>query len=295
MALINKLKAIADAIRSKTNKTEEMTLERMASEVEELKVGELDFEGVFDQEQADKINQFYKDGIEYAKRLIEIAPTVSNWDYYFTNVDPSSINKCLFIPIIENYTWVNPTFMFQFTDVEYVPYMKVSKTINFMFYYCGRLKSVTLENVSKGNNYNSVFANCINVEKIHLISSVSDAYAFANTFYNCYKLKNLQINGYAKNNLSLAQSPKLSTESIKYIIWHALNGNNTLDFENQGATSRTLTLSATPYASWETWKLTKPSVEDCEFLGIDETEITKYGELTWEDIALNVKLITIAK
>lgn len=33
MALINKLKAIANAIRSKTNKTEELTLEQMASEV----------------------------------------------------------------------------------------------------------------------------------------------------------------------------------------------------------------------------------------------------------------------
>ena len=74
-----------------------------------------------------------------------------------------------------------------------------------------------------------------------------------------------------------------------------MNGENTLGFENQGATSRTLRLHATPYESWEEWKLTTPSVEDCEYLGIDETEITKYGELTWEDIALNVKLITIAK
>jgi len=75
-----------------------------------------------------------------------------------------------------------------------------------------------------------------------------------------------------------------------------LNGANTLGYEDEGATSRILTLHTTPYESWDTWKLTKPSVEDCEFLGIGETEITKYGELlTWEDIALNVKLITIAK
>jgi hypothetical protein len=108
-------------------------------------------------------------------------------------------------------------------------------------------------------------------------------------------LQYLRIKNWGKYNLQFSQSSELSAESIKYIIWHAMNGENTLGFENQGATSRTLQLHATPYNSWETWKLTKPSVEDCEFLGIDETEITKYGELTWEDIALNVKLITIAK
>jgi hypothetical protein len=108
-------------------------------------------------------------------------------------------------------------------------------------------------------------------------------------------LQTLKLTRWKQGDLPLSPPPKISVESIKYIIWHALNGANELGFENQGATSRILQLHATPYASWETWKLTKPSVEDCEYLGIDETEITKYGELTWEDIALNVKLITIAK
>lgn len=39
MALTNKLKAIADAIRGKTGKTEEMTLEQMATEISELETG----------------------------------------------------------------------------------------------------------------------------------------------------------------------------------------------------------------------------------------------------------------
>jgi hypothetical protein len=94
-------------------------------------------------------------------------------------------------------------------------------------------------------------------------------------------------------NFNLSGLNNLTPLSIRYIIWHALNGENALGFENEGATSRTLKLHATPYASWEEWKTTKPSVEDCEFLGVDETEITKYGELTWEDIALSIKLITI--
>ena len=31
----------------------------------------------------------------------------------------------------------------------------------------------------------------------------------------------------------------------------------------------------------------------CEMLGIDESEIAKYGNLTWSQIASDVKLITI--
>ena len=119
--------------------------------------------------------------------------------------------------------------------------------------------------------------------------------SFENAFLGCIALEILHLTNWAKYNIVIQQSSKLSPESIKYIIWHALNGANTLGYKDEGAISRTLTLNETPYGSWETWKLTKPSVEDCEFLGIDETEITKYGELTWEDIALNIKLITIAK
>lgn len=107
-----------------------------------------------------------------------------------------------------------------------------------------------------------------------------------------YMLEELYFTQYKATNFNIAY-PLLIPLSIRYIIWHALNGDNTLGFENEGATSRTLKLHATPYASWEEWKTTKPSVEDCKFLGVDETEITKYGELTWEDIALSIKLITI--
>ncbi len=141
------------------------------------------------------------------------------------------------------------------------------------------------------------FIMCLRLKKVKTIrlNGALNANIFFQSFMDCIALEECLIEGYSIYNLSFSDSQNLSAESIKYIIWHALNGNNTLGFENQGATSRTLQLHATPYASWETWKLTKPSIEDCEFLGISEEEITKYGELTWEDIALDIKLITIAK
>lgn len=140
---------------------------------------------------------------------------------------------------------------------------------------------------------NGLYMNGPQVETI-ILGSVENCTDFTSMIGN-RNPKTLHFTRWKQVDINFKSSSKLPLESIKYIIWHALNGGNTLGFENQGATSRTLQLHATPYASWETWKLTKPSVEDCEYLGIDETEITKYGELTWEDITLNVKLITIAK
>jgi hypothetical protein len=136
------------------------------------------------------------------------------------------------------------------------------------------------------------FNGCSQIPYIDLGEVSLDSFA-NDVFAGCSSLATLKFTKWGKNSILLYMTSVLTAESIHYIIWHSLNGENSLGFENEGATSRTLKLHATPYASWETWKLTKPSVEDCEFLGIDETEITKYGELTWEDIALNVKLITI--
>lgn len=177
---------------------------------------------------------------------------------------------------------------------------------------------ITIQGGNITNLTTFLFTTVGNIEKIEILADTSKCKTFTNFVYNTRvrsvkmgsiesmenstdpfkalsSLEEIFFTRWKAQNLSFSNSLNISPESIKYIIWHALNGDNTLGFENQGATSRILQLHATPYASWETWKLTKPSVEDCEFLGIDETEITKYGELTWEDIALNVKLITIAK
>lgn len=136
------------------------------------------------------------------------------------------------------------------------------------------------------------FRNNTGIKKISL-GSVEKCATFQDWLTSAPNVEVVKMQKWCKASILIASCSKLTTSSIRYIIWHALNGENTLGFENEGATSRTFKLHATPYASWEEWKTTKPSVEDCEFLGVDETEITKYGELTWEDIALSIKLITI--
>lgn len=145
-------------------------------------------------------------------------------------------------------------------------------------------------------SYNGFFYGCCNLTKITSIiyfDYVKEA--TTNMFASCKSLTHIKLRNWSKYDISITASSLLSADSIKYIIWHAMNGANTLGYEDEGATSRTLTLQkATAHdVTWAGIKNITPSVEDCEMLGIDENEITKYGNLTWSQIASEVKLITI--
>jgi hypothetical protein len=394
MALIEKLKNIANAIRSKTNKSEEMTLEQMASEIENIDSIEHHIEKL-----SGGLNLAINDGYltnEEKNRIIDyfirndIKTNYNEWDapYYIVNkandfsvegkygvfvlryplpyTNPNKISAdvmiyasitdsgnpsafssfCTYLLIksdkyiIGDSLFIGNQFikkidgviksnkgtlssMTAYSSIEELPAVTlvsgnyISSMTSFAifnksikkiyglppingvmttsFLGAGALEYIDLDITT--NYLYRTFAMCLKLKKIKTIklNGALNATPFFQSFMSCFALEECLIAGYSIYNLSFSYSQNFTAESIKYIIWHAMNGNNNLGFENQGATSRTLQLHATPYASWETWKLTKPSVEDCEYLGIDETEITKYGELTWEDIALNVKLITVAK
>lgn len=93
----DKLKNIANAIRSKTNKSEEMTPEQMASEVEGIDTLQgLDFGSIYDKEQADELNQYYKNGITYAEEIKR------NWNENWTNANNlfARDEKLIYFPIV---------------------------------------------------------------------------------------------------------------------------------------------------------------------------------------------------
>lgn len=375
MALIDKLKAIANAIRSKTNKSEEMTLEQMANAILNIKsipnlqdkqvtITENGTTTITADEGYDGLNsvgvnsEVYEgfsvlDGGEFQEEfnsLIARKVTASNLassqaegniTYTFRNntdilyiiSDKEVYGQGAFAGCTEliwlklniapsGLKWGIPSgnnireldFTFPRNTQMGGLLMNLTKakkiTINgrsdmLIFDMEGKVDIGDFMRASSAINVpviipNGVtgtylaFNNCSKIPYIDLGEVSSDSFS-NNAFSKCSSLATLKFTKWVKNNVNLNMTSVFTAESIKYIIWHALNGNNTLGFENQGATSRTLQLSATPYASWEEWKLTKPSVEDCEYLGVSEEEITKYGELTWEDIALSIKLITIAK
>lgn len=340
MALTNgiktKLGAIADAIRSKTSKVENLTLEQMASAIGELKVGELDYKGVVGQERANELNEYYTNAIARAKQFTDTwdknTKTLQiryNNDVVFLNIDTSNVTYAYYglrdnyfleeaeldlinctniqglcyncfslkkakIRNANNITNLYHSF-YHCYDLEELPNIDYSKVKNFTmaFQYCRKIKGDVIIDTSSATNISNIagYWSCADSLTLTNIENVTSA----ESSFSGNIIPIIRFGKWKQASINLNGSKNLSPESIKYIIWHALNGENVLGFENEGATSRTLTLYSTPYNSWDTWKLTKPSVEDCEFLGIDETEITKYGELTWEDIALNIKLITVGK
>ena len=294
----NKLTAIADAIRSKTNKTEKLTPEQMASEVSDIDTLQgLDFSEIYDDEYGGNLNDELKRDIQFAKDFAQ------NWDASRTSAQwvygsqyGTTQNKVL--PFIDTSNCLRCDFFcYNNRSLLFAPeYLDFRNCTNFQsaFLYASGIRKIKLI-TDKGENFSNLLNQCYSLTEA-TITSIEHATSLNNLCSGDVILKELRIGKWKNLNITtINQSTLLSAESIKYIIWYALNGENTLGFENEGATSRTLKLHATPYASWEEWKTTKPSVEDCEFLGIDETEITKYGELTWEDIALDIKLITIAK
>ena len=286
MALIEKLKNIANAIRSKTNKSEEMTLEQMADAIEELKVGELNFEGVFNQEQADEYNSLYRNKIAYAK---EIADT---WDEKNTTCVFKDTN-IVFFPMIKTPNVKK----FSFTNCKNLEYMPEdfdisSATDTFQCWHeCKRLKSLPnildcrnltslnrlinnlpdLEKFPQIKNTNNVktfefcFSNInLNVDiaintdsavtfygtfyasqfKSIILTSLRNVTSFTNAYTNTNSLVTLKFTEWKQADINLAQSSKLSAESIHYIIQNAMN---VVD----GATARTLTLHSTAKTNWQ--------------------------------------------
>jgi hypothetical protein len=261
-------------------------------ELTAIGVGGVDLTRIYTQEGVDEYNEIIDTDMITSEKIM------NTWDLTKTKFDYAYEHKQLtFFPQVDFSNITTAKGAFSFSSVVRFPTQLDTSNCVYMNYFargCTALQNMPPLNLQNCVNLDSAFSLCSKIKKITL-HNLQKCSNFSNIFYPCFNLEECYIDGWMQTNISVNNSNLLSAESIKYIIWHALNGANTLDYEDEGATSRILTLHATPYASWEEWKLTKPSIEDCEFLGISEEEITKYGELTWEDIALNVKLITIGK
>jgi hypothetical protein len=285
------LQDIADAIREKNGNSDIYKPSEMASAIRGIEGGGgegFDFSGLYPKNFENEFNQRFKDGIEYAKEIAKTNLTT-----------PKSFQGDLNLVFMPDINWVGDgggdyafagccNLMYFGENAKIT--LKQTSAFRYAFNYCSSLKNTPLIDMKFCYYADRPFLYAFGLEHVKL-KNVAEGLNFANG----KNIKKLEIENWKEGGCSVGISDLLLPSSIRYIIWHALNGENTLGFENEGAASRTLKLHATPYASWEEWKTTKPSVEDCEYLGVDETEITKYGELTWEDIALSIKLITIAK
>lgn len=107
------------------------------------------------------------------------------------------------------------------------------------FFWHSNLEKLVLEDFVNSNNLQQ-FCNTsrwlVKIDGVISIAGLSSASNAMNAFLNCTNLEDVSLNS-LKVNISFAQSPRLSTDSILYMI------------ENEAATSAiTITLHATAYA-----------------------------------------------
>ena len=245
MALIEKLKNIANAIRSKTNKSEELTLEQMASEIEGIDTLQgLDFSSIYDQEQANELNQYYKDRIAYAEQIKAENPNPSNSWYgkfrynnslvYMPNLPMDNITQL-------SYAFSNCNYLQEINcDFSFLP-----KNLNvaYMFNYCMQLKKIGKIDLTNCSIANGIVQYCYTLREVELINALNIK-TWTSSFSNCINLIIANVQSWKNGDISLSSSSSLSPESIHYIIQNAMN-------VEDGATARTLTLHATAKTNWQ--------------------------------------------
>ena len=276
---------IANAIREKNGTDNTYAPSEMASAIGDLKVGELDFSSIYDQEQANELNQYYKDGIAYAEEIKAENPNPSgSWSKKFYNNE-----KLVFLPPLDlsNVTTIGTGFN-SCTNLIAVREIKTSSklvSISWAFQYCYSLKWMPIEPIDLigCTTLNSTFHSCYNLKRVRL-KNMNNITSVTTPFTNCTLLEDVQLNGWKQTNLTLAWSSQLSTKSIKNIIFHAINSTD-------GASARDLTLHATAYAKWVEIKDTTPTDADKAILGVED--LVEYATMTWDYIAKTIKGITI--
>lgn len=245
MALTEKLKNIANAIRSKTNKSEEMTLEQMASEVSGIDVMQgLDLMQIgYSDSYNNFINQdLYIDAINYAKSEAELinkstSPTFFNSRYvhklnmiYFPNID------------LSKFTSLQSTF--NFSGLLYFDNSTTYQSTT--FYRCFRQTPVRYVrcNTDKATTLEGCFENSSQLKLIEL-TSVEHVTSFKNTFL-CINLEEIKFIRWKQGDITMNYTSmhKITPESIHYNIQNAVD---MID----GATARILYLTATIKTNWE--------------------------------------------
>jgi hypothetical protein len=233
----------------------------------------LNFSEIYDQEQANDLNQYYKEAIEEAKRLL------AHWDYSSTNISGKFANKeePFYLPNVDLYNITNMSRICQYANNLLSIPKKLNlpkcKFLNFAFSGIGTFidTNIFLNNDIDvelyGAFYASIYTHSVKIYgtksvtdmgylfaenhfiKEIFIESVESCTKFTKTFYNngiYASLKEICIKfgRWKQTDISLNGSSKLTPESIHYIIQNAVD-------VADGATARTLTLHASAKTNWQ--------------------------------------------
>ena len=227
MALIEKLENIGNAIRTKTGKTDLLTLDEMVTEIGNIETGGSgDVSEYFNTEVT--TNTTGAQGIldRVVKKLpnliigSNVTSMASAFAYYQGDVIPN-------ITFLSNKVTNFSSCFVNCSNITTIPQIDTSNGTNFsvMFSGCSKLTEVPLINTSKGTTFNSMFTGCVSLETIPQIDT-SNGTNFASMFYftSSSKLKTIP-----KLNMSKATN-------ISSLIYSSSGGNQShlAELENLG-------------------------------------------------------------
>ena len=246
MALINKLQAIANAIRSKTGKTEQLSLDNMVTEIEGIQTGsseiteeDLTFTG--------NISSMFR-GTKWNWFLIKFKNRIKFKDItgltgLFYNNDAIEDLSFLTIPLKNNNMSIEETF-YGCSKLLYLPEI-IGSSDNFSstFQGCHKLTEITDEWVNKATGDNisygrSIFQDCYSLRHVSLLllkklkKSLDSFYIFSLYYYGFSKclildeLVGLPVNTSTSNGTDYFYETFSYTSRLKDIIFETDENNN---------------------------------------------------------------------
>lgn len=246
MALINKLRAIGNAIRAKTGKTEQLSLDNMVTEIEGIQTGsseitdeELTFTG--------NINSMFR-GTKWNWFLIKFKDRIKFKDIIglgglFYNNDTIEDLSFLTIPLKSNNTSMEETF-YGCSKLLYLPEI-IGSSDNFSstFQGCQKLTEITDEWINKATGDNisygrNIFQSCYSLRHVSLLllkrlkKSLDSFYIFSlyySGFNQCLildELVGLPVNTSTSNGINYFYDTFSYTCRLKDIIFETDENNN---------------------------------------------------------------------
>ena len=217
-----KMTAIANNIRSKTGKTELLTLDGMASSVNEVyNKGYSEAETKYTSKpyiDTSKITNFSRFCVENRFTADDLAKidtsNGTNFSYMF-----QGCNKLTTIPQLDTSKCITCSYMFHSCSLlTTIPQLDTSKCTIFysMFSGCTKLTTIPQLDTSSGTGFNSMFANCSSLIEIPELDT-SNGTIFSGMFNKCTKLTTiLKLNLSNANNVSTMFTNCLALENITF-------------------------------------------------------------------------------
>ena len=245
MALIEKLENIGDAIRSKTGKTDLLTLDEMATEISNIETGggsggDIDWSVIG----YDSTPQSILNGYNYAKEIQD------NWDNSIENLSSkfSGDIKLIIMPLVDTSNVKNfRSFYYDCSKLLETPKINTSKGTDFnsMYYRCTGLESIPQLDTSNGENLSSMFTYSSNLIMIPLFDTskcnkISSIFTYCNKittlggFLNLGKAYNKTSSNYSYYTLDISMASMLTRESLINVIEKVYDLNLTYNVANGG-------------------------------------------------------------